>query len=86
MLSLGLKLLQVWCALPSVADLAGTPDESMLVTKPSFGVVVVEDNQSDRRLSDSAYADESDGCQIFCQINDLNQLATSETCPWCRGR
>jgi hypothetical protein len=42
----------------------------------------MEDGQSDGRLPDSTGTDESDGCEVFGQTNDLlDQLATSETGP-----
>jgi len=62
-------------------------DEPTVDTESLFYAIVMEDSKSDRRLPDPASTDESNGCEIFCQINDLlNQLATSETSPWRRWR
>ena len=48
---------------------------------------MMENGESDRRLSDPPDTDESDGCQAFGPADNLlNQLATSEAGPWCGGR
>ena len=62
-------------------------DESTVVTEPSFDPIVMEDGESDRRFSDPARTNESSGCEIFGQANDLlDQLVTSETGPRRRRR
>jgi len=62
-------------------------DEPAVAVKPFLDAIVVKDSQSDGRLADSAGTNESDGCEVCCQINDLlDQLATPETGPWRRGR
>ena len=62
-------------------------DEPTVITESSFDAIVVKDGQSDGRLANPAGTNESDGCQVVCQINDLlDQLATSETGPRRRGR
>ena len=48
---------------------------------------VVKDCQCDRRRSDAASTDESDGVAVFCKTNDgLDELVASKTGPWRRGR
>jgi len=62
-------------------------DEPTIVAKPFLDAIVVESSQSDGRLANPAGTDESDGCQVSRKLNDLlDKLATSETCPRCRGR
>jgi hypothetical protein len=46
-------------------------DESAVLPKTLLDEVVVEDGQSDRRLSDPPCADETDGCEVLCETNDL---------------
>jgi hypothetical protein len=49
--------------------------------------IVVEDSQGDGCFPNSAWTDESDGCKVFCEIDDSpNQLVASETGPRWRGR
>ena len=64
-----------------------TPDEPAVVTKSLPDAIVMEDGQCDGCLPDPADANESDGCEVFDQTDDLlDQLATSEARPWCGGR
>ena len=64
-----------------------TTDESAVVTESLFDAIVMEDSQSDGRLSDPASTDESDGCEVVSQIDNLlDQFVTSETGPRRRGR
>ena len=44
--------------------------------------MVMEDSESDGCLADSTGANESDGCEVFGQTDNLlNQLVTPETGP-----
>jgi hypothetical protein len=62
-------------------------DEPAVLAEPFLDAVVVEDGQSNRRLPDPPYANESDGCEFFGETNDLlDQLVASETGPRRRGR
>ena len=64
-----------------------TADEPTFVAESLFDSVVVEDFQSDGRLPDPTGTDESDGFEVLGQVDDpVDQLATSETGPWRRGR
>jgi len=64
-----------------------TANESAVVTESLSDTIVVEDSQSDGRLPDPADTNESDGCEVFGQTDDLlDQLVTSETDPRRRGR
>ena len=48
---------------------------------------MVEDSQRDRRFPNPSYTNESDWNEVLCQANDLlDQVITSETGPWRRGR
>ena len=48
---------------------------------------MMEDGHSNGRLADSTGTNESDGCEVFGQTDDLlDQLVTSETSPRGRGR
>ena len=48
---------------------------------------MMEDGQSNGRLADSTGTNESDGCEVFGQIDGLlDQLIASETSPRGRGR
>ena len=40
-------------------------DEPMVVSKPLFGAVVVEDGQGNSRFPDSTCTDESDWSEVF---------------------
>ena len=52
-----------------------------------FDARVVEDGESDRCLPDPPCTDESDGLEIFGNSNNpLNEIVTSKTGPWRRGR
>ena len=61
-------------------------DEPTVIAKTLLDAIVVEDNQGDARLANSASTDESDRSEDFCQTDDLlDQLTTSETGPrWLR--
>ena len=48
-----------------------TTDESAVVTESLFDAIVMEDSQSDGRLSDPASTNEGDGCEAFGQTDDL---------------
>ena len=62
-------------------------DESTVDRESLFDAIVMEDGQSDGRLPDPASTDESNGCQVFCQADDLvDQLAASEASSWGRWR
>ena len=62
-------------------------DEPAVLAEPFLDAVVVEDGQSNRRLPDPPYANESDGRELFGEANDLlDQLVASETGPRRRGR
>ena len=62
-------------------------DESAVVAKPVPDAIVMEDGQCDGCLANPSNTNESDRCQVFCETDDLpDQLVTSETCPWRRGR
>ena len=62
-------------------------NESTVVAEPSFDAIVMKDGQGDGCLSDSADTNESDGCEVFGQTDDLlDQLATTEAGSWRRGR
>ena len=54
-------------------------DEPTVIAKTLLDAIVVEDNQGDARLANSASTDESDRSEVFCQTDDLlDQLTTSE--------
>ena len=61
-------------------------DEPTVIAKTLLDAIVVEDNQGDARLANSASTDESDRSKVFCQTDDLlDQLTTSEMGPrWLR--
>ena len=61
-------------------------DEPTAIAKTLLDAIVVEDNQGDARLANSASTDESDRSEDFCQTDDLlDQLTTSEMGPrWLR--
>ena len=61
-------------------------DEPTVIAKTLLDAIVVEDNQGDARLANSASTDESDRSEVFCQTDDLlDQLTTSEMGPrWLR--
>ena len=62
-------------------------NEPTVVPESLFDAVVMEDGQGDVRLPDPAGTNESDGCEVFGQTDDLlDQLATTEASSWCRGR
>ena len=62
-------------------------DESAVIAKSFLDPIIVEDSEGNRRFSDSPCTDQSDGFEVFSQSDDLvDQLSTSETGPWCRGR
>ena len=62
-------------------------DESTVDAESLFDVMVMKDSKSGGRLPNSASPDESNGCQFFCQSDDLpDQLVTSETGPRRRRR
>ena len=61
-------------------------DEPTVIAKTLLDAIVVEDNQGDARLANSASTDESDRSEDFCQTDDLlDQLTASEMGPrWLR--
>jgi hypothetical protein len=62
-------------------------NEPPVLAKTSLDAVVVEDGQSNGCLPDPACTDESDGCQVFGETDDLlDQLFAPETGPRWRGR
>jgi len=62
-------------------------DEPAVDTKPLLDAIVVEDGESEGRLSDSANADKSKWSEVFCQADELlDQLVSSEEIPWWRWR
>jgi hypothetical protein len=62
-------------------------DEPTVVAKPLLDSILVEDGQSDGRLPDPPCTDESDGCGVFSEANNLlDQLVASETGPRRWGR
>ena len=62
-------------------------DEPAVVSKPLLDTIVVEDSQGDGCFPDPPRTDESDGCEIFSETNDLvDQLVASKTGPWWWGR
>ena len=62
-------------------------DEATVVTESLLDAVVMEDSQSDRRLTDPPGTNESDGCETFGQAKDLlDQLPTSKAGSWRWGR
>ena len=64
-----------------------TADEATVVTESLFYAIMMEDGQSDGRFSDPADTNESGGREVFDQTNDLlDQLVTTETGSWRRGR
>ena len=68
-------------------DESVTADEPTVVAKPLFDPVMMEDGQGDGCFSDSTGANESGGCEVFGQTDDLlDQLVASETRPRCWGR
>ena len=61
-------------------------DESTVVSKLFLDAIVVEDGQSDGRLPDPPWADESNRSEISYETNSLlNQFVASETDPGRRG-
>jgi hypothetical protein len=62
-------------------------NEPAVVAKSLLDAIVVEDSQSDGRLPDPPWTDESDGCEVLCEANNLlDQLVASKTGPRRRGR
>ena len=62
-------------------------DESTLVTETLLDAILMKDGESDGCFSDSPWTDESNWGEIFSEIDDLfDQLGTSETGSWRRGR
>jgi hypothetical protein len=58
-------------------------DEPTVVAKPLLDAIVVEDGQSDGRLSNSTSTDESGWSEVFCQPNNLlDQMVASKAGPW----
>ena len=57
-------------------------DESTVVAKPFLDMIIVEDSQGNRRLANSADANESGWGEVPCETNNfLNQVFTSEEGP-----
>ena len=46
-------------------------DKPAVVPKTFLDPIVMEDGQSDRRLPDSPWADESDWSEVLCETNNL---------------
>ena len=46
-------------------------DESTVVAKPFLDPIVVEDSQSDGCLANPTGTNESYGCEVYCQFDDL---------------
>jgi len=64
-----------------------TAYEPTILSEPLFNAIVMEDDEGDGCLPDPSCADESDGCQVFCETNDLpDQFVASKTGPRRRGR
>ena len=64
-----------------------TTDESTVFAKLFLDWIAVEDGQGDRCFPNTTNADESDGCEVFCEIDYfLNKFPTSETSSWRRRR
>ena len=62
-------------------------DKPTIVTESMFNAIVMGDGQGDECLPDPAGTNESGGCDVFGQTNDLvDQLATCETDSRCRRR
>ena len=58
-------------------------DEPAIVTKSLLDAIVVKNGQCDRCFPDTSRTNESDGCEVLNEANDLlNQLAASEEGPW----
>ena len=55
---------------PCRLELVAT-DEPTVIAKPFLDAIVVEDGQSDGRLPDPTYTEESDGCQAVHETDDL---------------
>ena len=64
-----------------------TSDKPTVFTKPLLDAIVVQDGQSDGRLSDSSSADESDWCKAIDEMDNLlDQFVASKNGPrWWRG-
>ena len=64
-----------------------TTDEPTVVAEPLFDAIVMEGGQSDGCLADSTGTNESDGFDLFGQVNNfLDQFVTSKTGLRCWGR
>ena len=63
-------------------------DEPTVIAKALLDAIVVENNQGDARLANSASTDESDRSEVFCQTDDfLVQFATAKVgSRWWRWR
>ena len=62
-------------------------NESSVIPKLPLDPIVMEDGQRDGCLANPSRAYESDGGKVFRETDDSsNQLVTSETDPWRRGR
>ena len=48
-----------------------TTDKAAVVPKPFLDSIVMEDGQSDRRLPDPPWTDESAWSEVLCETNDL---------------
>ena len=58
-------------------------DEPTVIAKPFLDAAVVEDRESDGSFPDPSGTDESDGFEVFREINNLlDQPVASETNPW----
>ena len=55
---------------PGRLELVAT-DEPTVITEPFLDAIVVEDGQSDRCLPNPTCTDESDGCQVVHETDDL---------------
>ena len=60
-----------------------TTDEPPVIAKLFFDAIVVQDSQSDGCFPNPARPNESDGCEVVDDTNDVfDQLIASEQGPW----
>ena len=64
-----------------------TANESSVISKPPLDTSVMEDGQGDGCLADPSDAYESDGIEVFREVDDSsNQFVASKAGSWCRWR
>ena len=64
-----------------------TADKPTVVSKLCPDLIMVEDSQGNRCLPNPPCTNESNGCEIFGEANNLlNQFIASKTGPWAWGR